>query len=109
VDRAQAAHGNVVVLEPTTEVFNHQDVMAYPSRRVPSRLQIQHETRENYAKVVGRHAAANRTTREEVPHWGEIWKRLFFHRFRHPSSCPSRPQNTNSKSIRRNSRRPTLA
>jgi hypothetical protein len=50
-----------------TKVLNYQDVKAYPSRRVPSRVQIQHEATENYAKVVGRHAATNRGTLEEVP------------------------------------------
>jgi hypothetical protein len=72
VERAQAANGNVLLLQPATEVLNHQDMMAYPSARVPSRLQFQRETRENYAKVVGRHPATNRSTREKAPHEGEI-------------------------------------
>ena len=72
MQRAQTTNRNVPVVQPATEVFSHQEVMADAAARVPSRLQIQGEPRENYAKVAARHAATNGSTREEMPHEGEI-------------------------------------
>jgi hypothetical protein len=99
VERAQAATGNVPILEPPTKVFHDEDVLAHPSLGVPSRVQIRDEAPENYAKVTGRHSATNRCTLEESFDQGEIQNTLFFHRFRQASSYASPRPDTNSKSL----------
>jgi hypothetical protein len=108
VKSAQAAKRNLPALQPTPKVFGHKHVMPHPFTRVPAGMQIRHEARENYAKVVGRHAPANRDALEQPPDQGEIRKTLVLHRFRqlscYPSLRPNSKQNSKqkpAKSVRR--------
>jgi len=76
VERAQTAERDSSALQPPTKMFNDQNVMAHSSTGVASRVQILDKPKENYAKVIRRHSAANRSTLEELLDQCGIEKRL---------------------------------
>jgi hypothetical protein len=90
-------------------VLNGQDVKTYASRGVSSRVQIQREPAQNYAKVVSDHAPTNQGAFEQAPDQGEIHKTLTFHRLRQLSSYPNPRPNTKRKSVRRDRAERTFA
>jgi hypothetical protein len=106
MERTQPRQWNVSLLEPLSEVFGDQNVVTNPGERVSAPVQIQRERGENYAKVVGRHSAANDIAFEKLLDHGETRNAQ---RFQHSATLPPAPNLGQMQTKNRSNLNVTLA
>ena len=91
VPGAQPSQRNASLLKPLAKVFRDQDMVTNPGARVSTSVQIQPEGGENYAQVIGRHAAAHVFVLEQLLNPGDIRNTM---RFQDTARLPPAPSSS---------------